>query len=841
MLAFNHLFPLAFTLTLESFSALCVASMVVTNDFDAKTGEFVQQLHRVWRNNGTISTYAKIRDSLLAQQEEIGTHIIALVTVAQIACSAFQGGADEVDPKWDELFALAAKLEVNDNDDGDSDGRERKRSCNARCRVRNLTVIAALWSPEVVWHYGWNNAGQGQMKLTKACAVEYPHFGQDFLPRLNAALLHRHREAVISGRGKSLAEAPLQPHRDCNLYMLADVSIDSTEETWWASNIDGTIPIDEEGKLLRDLRPYHFQLYLLQKDWYGMLISRQTANTLQTTTTVIPMTATAGSTTETACTPTAWPLETDNLRHIQSTSIDSELERSTLSSIPLDHQLSCTQPSAMSNLSPGHDLFMDLCRFTIQSEWMPLDTVDPHANSVGDVDDTQCAVPNKRLDIAELGTGAGTYNPFSQRLALTDPVPLEHDDMTIEGTLHAKHRQVLNAYMQRLVEEANGAGEVEQRRTRAAWLNGTTQWANIWTPADRSLPPCRALDEEDADVLYYSSDDLVMEAQRGKVFRRPVVVKESIADAGMHTAQGLVALMRDASHNTTLADRRLEHKQSEAVAVDKSFGFDSSLRTSGSEIHVFNLRNITKAHRPLLSLLNRFRLLESLADRVVNKQDDQTETSPVDVSNRIGFNVLGLPGAFSGAHINSLGGGWVRNLQGISFWMIVPEREMDSVWTTLTETRERWEPKGKQCLIVLEEDDVLFIPSGVLVVHAVHSPTRCLMECGTLWDDLNVIETLRAIHRVCKNPKTSREAIPYQLPYVVAELEDVVMADVRRFCGDNSTDDFISAFGDAVTALKDLGCRCLTPDCNASCVCKQEGRRCTSWCSGHLTPQSTSC
>ncbi|KAK5111418.1 hypothetical protein LTR85_012148 [Meristemomyces frigidus] len=51
----------------------------------------------------------------------------------------------------------------------------------------------------------------------------------------------------------------------------------------------------------------------------------------------------------------------------------------------------------------------------------------------------------------------------------------------------------------------------------------------------------------------------------------------------------------------------------------------------------------------------------------------------------IAFNILGLKGAFSGAHMDALSGTWVRNLGRLKLWMIIPERLMSEHWDEFSE------------------------------------------------------------------------------------------------------------------------------------------------------------
>lgn len=46
----------------------------------------------------------------------------------------------------------------------------------------------------------------------------------------------------------------------------------------------------------------------------------------------------------------------------------------------------------------------------------------------------------------------------------------------------------------------------------------------------------------------------------------------------------------------------------------------------------------------------------------------------------------------------------------------------------LMKAGHQWSPNGKQRLVVLEENDVLFIPPGLRLVQAWYLPATCLIE-----------------------------------------------------------------------------------------------------------------
>ncbi|CAN9197887.1 unnamed protein product [Alternaria alternata] len=242
-------------------------------ELDDETQSLVQQLYDAWSTQADSTFYLSFRDKLLAQRERVDTCIATLKTVITVACPQINETERYFDSRWEELFTLAASIESSAKEEGGSLGK-RKREYNEVHRLRNLAVVSALWSPALVRYYGWNTAAQGCMRLLKTCALRYPNFSRQFRPYLNRVLLDRHCQAIISGRLKNLNEAPLQYHRDLSIVIAGGVVPDAGIEELWVTSFDGSVPVDLNGRLLKDLRPYHVHQYLLRHDRYGMLVTR---------------------------------------------------------------------------------------------------------------------------------------------------------------------------------------------------------------------------------------------------------------------------------------------------------------------------------------------------------------------------------------------------------------------------------------------------------------------------------------------------------------------------------------------------------------------------------------
>jgi hypothetical protein len=246
---------------------------MIMAELDDQTESLVQQLYDAWSTNADPASYLSLRDLLLGRRERVDTCIATLKTVVSVTCPQINETERYFDPKWEELFALAESIESSAQEDDGSLGK-RKRTYNEVHRLRNLAVVSALWSPVVVRHYGWNSAAQGCMRLLKTCALRFPDFGKQFCPYLNRVLLDRHCEAIVFGHLKNLNEAPLQCYRDLNIVVGGGVVPNLEIENLWITSSDGAVPVDSNGRLLKEVRPYHVQQHLLRCDRYGMLVAR---------------------------------------------------------------------------------------------------------------------------------------------------------------------------------------------------------------------------------------------------------------------------------------------------------------------------------------------------------------------------------------------------------------------------------------------------------------------------------------------------------------------------------------------------------------------------------------
>lgn len=258
--------------------------------------------------------------------------------------------------------------------------------------------------------------------------------------------------------------------------------------------------------------------------------------------------------------------------------------------------------------------------------------------------------------------------------------------------------------------------------------------------------------------------------------------------------------------------------------------------------NLLDLTDLSNAIKPSLTRLPRLRLLDYLTKSAkalaMDRFGKQETLTPFDIGGSQSFEIFGFRGAFSGAHLDILGGTWLRNLFGIKLWMFVPENLMtDTDWSEFARDGPDWNPREKSRAIILQPGDVFVMPPGVRVVHAVHTLEACLMNGGIFWDEKTIVQTLNAVHWVCRNQTATNEPIPHQLPSILSQLEGLVLkypSDV--WCAE------ASSVRCAMSQIRDLGCSCRTTrrSCaKTKCSCYLEDRRCTQLCSSHSISENT--
>jgi hypothetical protein len=170
---------------------------------------------------------------------------------------------------------------------------------------RALASLVAIWSWDVVCHYGWTGSSRTTVELLRQCALSFPDFGSQVVPLGRYILVRRHEESLFNSRVPSvgehhssskgsLAHSPLTTY---DIQLLASFGKDggdtgsnaygvamqpktagSPEEIGFQQRwCKDDFEIEVRGKSLASLRPMQTQNFLLGFDRFGLLVPRKFA------------------------------------------------------------------------------------------------------------------------------------------------------------------------------------------------------------------------------------------------------------------------------------------------------------------------------------------------------------------------------------------------------------------------------------------------------------------------------------------------------------------------------------------------------------------------------------
>jgi hypothetical protein len=381
------------------------------------------------------------------------------------------------------------------------------------------------------------------------------------------------------------------------------------------------------------------------------------------------------------------------------------------------------------------------------------------------------------------------------------------DDGTIIGRMGSRHAKRLREILNTAQKHDYDRGKQEDNEFKVKWLE-QTRWASLYaSPVDLS-PICQL--PTDVDVSYMDWKTFQRRAECGEVFRHPIVVKQTFKDSGMYELHSYMALLYERFpnlkldvHNSgtgervgqSITDLSATRATSEATDTDELIASDD----------VINLRKISNADAPLFTRMKRFRLLETLVDRVSNlapgKRTCHEANSILDC---LGFDLLSSSGAFSRPQVHVLLGSWVRCLSGSTAWIFAPSMS-DTDWDDFAQDGARWFPGTKGRMIVLEKDDVLLIPPGVRVLHTVFTLETSLIAGGMLWDEYDIPNLLDELLWIGRNQVCTNDTIAYILPKIIHSLEIWIQENGARLPAVRNNAEYIASVQQGIRRLRSLG------------------------------------
>lgn len=335
----------------------------------------------------------------------------------------------------------------------------------------------------------------------------------------------------------------------------------------------------------------------------------------------------------------------------------------------------------------------------------------------------------------------------------------------------------------------------------------------------------------DADLWCLDSQRFNQYALDGVCFDRPVLVRKAVRDAGWHSVTTTLATLERKLDGQSVQVRNPLTHEIESMDGDD---FLAAFHDSRAALNALDLPAFIRGDRPEFTLLSRYRLLEDLVR--TEAWDYATKQRPIRELDLIGctqFNLASLRGSFSGAHLNSLNGTWVRNFVGRKAWMFVPPAQLtDGDLERLARDGDNWRPRGKARTIVLHPDDVFFMPPGCNVVHAVLTLDASVMEGAMLWDENTITRILNNMLWIANNQRVTNEPWPNNIQAILTRLDQAVFADPDRFWGPDAPATSLEAYESASMGIRSLACSCARR-CASHCPCRLAERQCTVECRGH--------
>ncbi|KAF2155482.1 hypothetical protein K461DRAFT_292336 [Myriangium duriaei CBS 260.36] len=417
-------------------------------------------------------------------------------------------------------------------------------------------------------------------------------------------------------------------------------------------------------------------------------------------------------------------------------------------------------------------------------------------------------------DVSRMETTSSASQTADESQILTsDPqVPSSFaESCTIEKVLRVRHSATIDSFSQEnrhfFPTENQASYIADQRRPRHTWLQ-CERWASIYSEPNEKLGTGSA-SKENADIWYLDSDAVQHYVRAGHIFDRPVVIKQSFQDCGMYNLADYTELLSQQLASTkgdidqgpptgAYHSMTIEEYQHQLSRLDPTLYDAAPPALPGAA----NLPCLASADQPLLTRLAPFRLLPTLLRRLRNTLQSKVMTDP---DTRLAFNHLSPASSFSPPQAHIRGGTWRRVLFGVQTFVIATN--LDEVeWLRYVREGGDAVPEGKLRIVVLERDDVLFLPPGVRVVHASLALETTLMEGGVLWDERNISGVLDELVWGVENGVSVEGGGALLLPGVLGMLEKWLDGQGYRQSSLGASLGYKEDAWSKIKRLRELGC-----------------------------------
>ncbi|CZT15090.1 uncharacterized protein RCC_12292 [Ramularia collo-cygni] len=661
-------------------------------------------------------------------------------------------------------------------------------------RTRALATLGGYISWEKTEHYNFHLAPRPMLELAVALTRSTSFDWAAFAGRINCAMLMTHIRAIEDAAGRQITIVDGRSFRNADIKVALKTAATSDLlklVSQWAGCADGHMWLDDGECLAR--RPY-VQMYLLQYDAFGILVPRTNVQQIQPCDQChhlgTPPDAAKVTSSAQRCPPTK--AQSDNGRRPTTagkvpklTVLRTPITKCQMSRVPsASWQMSKSQHSFgevenSSNTSDDeHTTMATPCGEGCMHDF-DTDMLDPSESS--QVDWSSCFHANMSEESAapldfpppQLVVSPSRLNkpfvPESHNFTLprppTEPVFDEAYTLALEQCMTHK----LGSSLSRWTDELRSA-TVYHDPAGPANPNTAQHTADIWCMDEQAF--CR-----------FAQD---------KSFDRPILIKENFKDAVDFSLDRCVREICDRLAGSELNVQSPSSESEERISCD---AFVRALLQTEGAYSAPRLPPWADANKPRLTSLPRYRLLKMLVERLEAQRGPDDSDMSLLRETTAEHDTISARGAYSGARIDALTGGWIRNLLGKSLWLFVPRKAMTSDdWDCFSKAGHGWDPQGKARAVFLHTGDVLFIPPGLHIVYSVLTLESSWMERGLVWDEWSIARLLESLHWLGDVRGAKTESCASFLQEVIAALEEVVTMDPQRFARGADINGFQSQF-----------------------------------------------
>ncbi|KJZ72805.1 hypothetical protein HIM_07749 [Hirsutella minnesotensis 3608] len=352
---------------------------------------------------------------------------------------------------------------------------------------------------------------------------------------------------------------------------------------------------------------------------------------------------------------------------------------------------------------------------------------------------------------------------------------------------------------------------------------------------------------DDVDVFYTTENEISCLFDKDGTLQMPTVIKSGQMRRTGGDIDEFLGVLSDRFRNRKVdvqdfstTDKLPVQMRVEEV-IDK-IRDSSSLSSGRLPINLLNLKCLGQAsHAPAFLNRRRFGLIPAIncrleaelaGEETAGKQNRATIINgrEVDLAGSMTFSLFAERGSFTGFHVDNPDGTWVCSLWGRKVWIFASKS--DQFDTSKFEAEgDEWIPESVR-ITVLEPGDILIMPPGKIVPHAVLTLEDSHMVGGMFMDTHCILSSVEKLLWIVGHPMVTNEGIPLQLIRGWNHLRDLFL-EMEPSSADRAKFDELSE-----RVRKALSCPCTGP-CGTKCLkCKcalsasQDGK-CTQWC--HLS------